>query len=159
MADEMREQGATAPRLARELAEFREKVRAGTHHGESFELTVTDTELEETLAWYAERHAGAPFPETRISIDPNGIGLSGEVQLGELRAEIAGRADVYLQDGVPAISIVGLKMGTAALPEFVRFQLEDQLNRQLMLREDELPVTVEALELQEGQLTVRGRIR
>ena len=57
------------------------------------------------------------------------------------------------------ISIVELKMGTAVLPEFVRLQLEDQLNRQLMLREDELTVTIEALELQEGQLTVRGRIR
>lgn len=159
MAEETGEQGATAPRLTRELAEFREKVKAGTHQGESFELTVTDTELEETLAWYAGRHVGVPLPETRISIDANGIGLSGEVQLGGLRAKISGRADAYLQDGIPAISIVELKMGTAALPEFVRLQLEDQLNRQLMLREDELPVTVEALELQEGQLTVRGRIR
>ncbi len=159
MAEEMGEQGATAPRLVRELGEFREKARAGTHHGESFELTVTDTELEETLAWYAGRHAGVPLPGTRISIDPNGIGLSGKVQLGGLRAEVSGRADVYLQDGIPALSIVELKMGTAALPEFVRFQIEEQLNRQLMLREDELTVTIEALELQEGQLTVRGRIR
>lgn len=159
MAEEMGEQGATAPRLARELEEFKEKVRAGTHHGESFELTVADTELEETLAWYAKRHAGAPLPETSISIDPNGIGLSGKVQLGGLKAEVTGRADVYLQNGVPALSIVELKMGTAALPEFVRLQIEEQLNRQLLLREDELPVIVEELELEEGQLTMRGLIR
>jgi hypothetical protein len=159
MAEEMVEQGATAPRLARELAEFREKVRAGTHQGDSFELTVTDTELEETLAWYSARHAGVPLPETRISIDSEGIGLSGEVQLGGLRAEVAGRADVYLQDGIPTLSIVELKMGTAVLPEFVRLQIEEQLNRQLMLREDELPVIVEELELEEGRLTIRGLIR
>ena len=159
MAEEMGEQGATAPRLARELAEFKEKVRAGTHHGESFELTVTDTELEETLAWYAARHAGVPLPETRISIDSDGIGLSGDAELGGFRANIAGRADVYLLDGIPTISIVELKMGSAELPEFVRFQLEDQLNRQLMLREDNLPVIVEELELEEGRLTIRGLIR
>lgn len=159
MAEETGEQGATEPRLVRELAELREKVKAGTHQGESFELTVTDTELEETLAWYATRHEGAPLPEARISIDPDGIGLSGDVELGGFRASIAGRADVYLLDGVPTISIVQLKMGSAELPEFIRFQLEDQLNRQLMLREDDLPVIVEELELEEGRLTMRGLIR
>jgi hypothetical protein len=158
MAEETGERTST-PRLARELAELREKVKAGTHQGESFELTVTDVELEETLAWYAARHAGSPLPEAKISIDSDGIGVSGDVELGGFRADITGRADAYLLDGVPTVSVIELRMGAMELPEFVRFQLEDQLNTQLMLREGEFPVIVEELELEEGRLTMRGLTR
>jgi hypothetical protein len=99
------------------------------------------------------------LPEAKISIDSDGIGVSGDVELGGFRASIAGRADVYLLEGVPTVSVVELRMGTMELPEFVRFQLEDQLNRQLMLREGEFPVIVEELEWSEGRLTMRGLIR
>jgi hypothetical protein len=159
MAGEMGEEGTAEPRLTRELAELREKVKAGTHHGESFELSVTDAEVVEALAWYAQRHSTGPFPEARVSITPDGIELSGEARLGGLRATIRGRADVYLQEGIPSISITELKMGKAELPDFLRFELEDQLYRQLALREDILPLVFEEIDLQQGQLTVRGRIR
>ena len=159
MADETGAEGAAKPQLTRELAELRDKVKAGTHHGESFELTVTDAEVEETLAWYAERHSTTPLPEARVSITPEGIELSGEARLGGLRATIRGRADVYLQDGIPSISITELKMGKGELPDFLRFELEDQLNRQLALREDVLPLIFDEIDLQQGRLTVRGRIR
>ena len=159
MSDETGGEGAGQPRLTRELAELREKVKAGTHHGESFELAVTDAEVEETLAWYAKRHSGTPLPEGKVSITPEGIELSGETRLGGLRATITGRADVYVQDGIPSISISELKMGKAELPDFLRFELEDQLYRQLAIREDVLPLVFDEIELQQGRLVVRGRIR
>jgi hypothetical protein len=159
MADETGAEGAAEPRLTRELAELRDRVKAGTHHGESFELTVTDAEVEETLAWYAERHSTTPFPEAKVSITTEGIELSGEARLGGLRATIRGWADVYLQDGIPSISITELKMGKGELPDFLRFELEEQLNRQLALREDVLPLIFDEIDLQQGRLTVRGRIR
>ncbi len=159
MADETSAEDAAEPRLARELAQLRDKVKAGTHYGESFTLTFTDAEVEEALAWYAERQTTTPFPEARVSITPEGIELSGEARLGGLRAAMKGRADVYLQDGIPLVSITELKMGKVELPDFLRFELEEQLNRQLALREDELPLILEEIDLQQGRLTVRGRIR
>jgi hypothetical protein len=159
MAEEMSSEDKVEPRLATELAQLREKVKAGIHHGESFALSFTDAEVEEALAWYAERHATAPFPEARVSITPEGIELSGEARLGGLRAAMRGRADIYVKDGIPLVSITELKMGNAKLPDFLRFELEEQLNQQLALREDVLPLVFDEIDLQQGRLTVRGRIR
>jgi hypothetical protein len=159
MSDERESEGAEEPRLIKELRQLREKVRAGTHSGESFELMVTDEELDETLDWYAGRQSSAPFQEVRVSIFPEGIGLSGEASLGGLRARISGRVDIYLEDGVPRVAFGEMKMGEAGLPDFILFQLEDQLNRQLILGEDQLPLIIEELELEEGSLIVRGTLR
>jgi hypothetical protein len=159
MAEGTRAEDAAEPRLATELAQLRDKVRAGTHHGESFDLTFTDAEVEEALVWYAECHASTPVPAARVSITPDGIELSGEARLGGLRAAMRGRVDVQLQDGVPLVSITELKMGKAELPDFLRFELEDQLNRQLALSEDVLPLIFEEIDFGLGRLTVRGRIR
>ena len=71
----------------------------------------------------------------------------------------SGRADIYLEDGVPRVALGEMKMGEAGLPDFILFQLEDQLNRQLILREGELPLIIEQLELEEGALIVRGSLR
>jgi hypothetical protein len=64
-----------------------------------------------------------------------------------------------VQDGLPVIYAQELEVGQAALPDFIRFQIEDELNRHLNLRQEELPVVLEEIELEEGRLTVRGRIR
>jgi len=159
MSDVRESEGAEEPRLVKQLRQLREKVRAGTHRGERFELTVAGEELEETLGWYAGREANAPFRELRVRIRPEGIEVSGEVSLGGLRARVSGRADIYLQDGVPRVAFEEMKMGETGLPDFILFQLEDQLNRQLILREDELPLIVDELELGEGTLIVRGSLR
>jgi uncharacterized protein YpmS len=147
------------PRLSQQLAELREKVEAGTHHGESFELAFTETELEETLAWYAEKGSHGPFREARVRIDSDGVELSGEVRLGTLQLRVTGRADVYLSDGVPQLTVGELSIGKARLPDVLRFQLEDQLNRQLILGEGELPLVVREIDLREGRLTLLGDIR
>ena len=159
MPEERVEKGPVRPWMSEQLAQLRESVETGTHEGESFELIVTDSDVEEALAWYAEQHPGVPFHEVRIRINPDGVELSGEVRLGTLQTQVTGRADVYMQDGVPLLAIDELSIGKARLPDFIRFQLEDQLNGQLMLRGDELPLIIEEMELQEGQLAVRGTIR
>jgi hypothetical protein len=159
MSDERGSEDTEEPRLIQELRQLREKARAGTHSGESFELTVTDEELDETLGWYAGREASAPFEEAKVRIRPEGIEVSGEASLGGFRARASGRVDVYLQDGVPRVALGEMKMGEAGLPDFILFQLEDQLNRQLILREDELPLIIEELELGEGSLVMRGTLR
>jgi hypothetical protein len=159
MSDERESEGAEEPRLIKELRQLREKVRAGAHRGERFELTVADEELGETLNWYAGREASAPFQEAKVRIRPDGIEVSGEANLGGFRARASGRVDIYLQDGVPRVALGEMKMGEAGFPDFILFQLEDQLNRQLILREGELPLIIEELELGEGSLVMRGTLR
>lgn len=146
------------PRLSAQLAELRERLKAGTHRGDTFEVTVTNRELEEAIAWYLERHPDIPFGNPQVSIDPDAIEARAETQLCSMRLPISGRASVFLHDGVPIVAVEHLQMGKAGLPDFILLQIEDQLNKRLTMREEDLPVTLQEVELEEGQLSVRGKI-
>jgi hypothetical protein len=156
--DEGAERGAE-PRLSEQLSLLWEKLNSGGHSGEPFDLTITARELEEALAWYAVQHSGFPLGEARVLVSPEGIEVSGEARVGTLQVPLKARADVSLHDGVPTIAVDQLRVGEMGLPDFVRFQLEDQLNKQLMLGREDLPLQLEEVDLQEGHLRVRGTIR
>jgi len=51
MAEEKASQRRVEPRLSPQPAELREQLRAGTHHGKPFVVTVTNRQLEEAIAW------------------------------------------------------------------------------------------------------------
>lgn len=147
------------PRLSQQLGQLWEKLKSGGHSGEAFDLTITARELEEALAWYAVQHSGFPLGEARVSVSLEGIEVSGEASLAALQVPLSARADVSLHDGVPMIAVDQLRVGEMGLPDFVRFQLEDQLNKQLTLGREDLPLLLQEVHLQDGQLTVRGTIR
>jgi hypothetical protein len=159
MKDDEGSESGVEPRLSEQLSQFWEKLKSGEHSGEPFDLTITARELEEALAWYAVQHSGFPLGEAQVSVSPEGIEVSGEARVGTLQVPLEARADVSLHDGVPAIAVDQLRVGELGLPDFVRFQLEDQLNKQLMLGQEDLPVQLDEVDLQEGLLRVRGTIR
>ena len=146
------------PRLSAQLAELRERLRAGTHHAETFEVTATNRELEEAITWYLERHPHIPFGNPQLSIDSVAIELRAETQLDRMRLPVSGRAGVFLRDGVSIITLEQWELGKVSLPDFILFQIEDQLNKRLAMGEEDLNVTLEEVELEEGQLSVRGKI-
>jgi hypothetical protein len=149
----------TEPQLSEQLVQFMEKLKSGTHSGERFELALTDEELEEAVAWYSLEHSSFPLGDARMSIRADSIEISGEARLGSAHLPLTARADVSVNEGVPVIAVNEIRLGEMGLPGFIRFELEDRLNRFLALRRDELPVLVEELELLDGRLTVRGSVR
>jgi hypothetical protein len=159
MAEERGSEGQVEPRLSPQLADLMEKLRAGTHHGEFFEVSVTDRELEQAIAWYVDRQSGIPLRSFRISIDPNGVEAQGEAHLGSLQLPLSGRANIVVEDGVPVVTVQHLDVGKAGLPDFVLLEVQTALNTRLGLREEDLPVIFEAIELEDGRLTVQGHIR
>ena len=159
MAEDKASQEQVEPQLSPQLAELRERVSAGIHQGEPFEITVTNGELEETIAWYLERQPDIPFRNPQVSIDPDGLEAQVEAHLGTLQLPLSGRANILLHEAVPLITIEQLEVAQTGLPDFVLLQIQDGLNRQLNMREEDLPLIIEGLELEEGRLTVRGNIR
>jgi hypothetical protein len=149
----------TEPQLSEQLVQLMGRLKSGTRGGEPFELALTDEELEEALAWYSREHSGFPLGDARISLGADGIEVKGEARVGAARMPLIARADVSVNEGVPVIAVNEIRLGEMGLPGFIRFELEDRLNRFLALRRDELPVLVEELELLDGRLTVRGSVR
>ena len=146
------------PKLAPDLADLRERLIEGTHHGEPFEATVTNLEAEQTITWYLDRHPNVPFRYPRVAIHPNGIEVWGEAHVAGLRVGLEGRANIVLLDGVPITTVEHLGMAGVSIPNFMRHRIQAEIDQQLALAHD-LPVVIETFELQEGQMTVSGTIR
>ena len=146
------------PKLDPDLADLRERLIEGTHHGESFEATVTNLEAEQTITWYLERHPNVPFRYPRVAIHPDGIEVWGEAHVAGLRVGLEGRANIVLRDGVPITTVEHLGMAGVSIPNFVRRRIQAEIDKQLALAHD-LPVILETFELQEGQVTANGTIR
>jgi hypothetical protein len=146
------------PELDPDLADLRERLIAGTHHGESFEAIITNLEAEQTLTWYLDRHPNVPFRHPQVAIHPDGIEVWGEAHVAGLRVGLEGRANVVLRDGVPIATVEHLGMAGVSIPHFVRRRIQAEIDQQLALAHD-LPVIIETFELQEGQVTASGTIR
>ncbi|NIN63826.1 MAG: hypothetical protein GTO63_03755 [Anaerolineae bacterium] len=159
MATNEDSQRVVEPRLSPQLTELKERLDAGTHHGEPFEVTLTNRELGEAVAWYLRRLPGVPFDNPQVSIEPGAIEARVETQLGKMRLPATARAWVFVQDGRPLVTVERVQLGSAALPDSILFLVEDQLNKNLAMREGDLPVILDEVELEQGRFTVRGKIR
>jgi hypothetical protein len=159
MASKKDAQTVVEPRLSPQLTELKERLDAGTHHGQPFEVTLTNREFGEAVAWYLQRLPDAPFDNPQVSIDPDAIEARVETRLGKKRLPVTARTWLFVQEGRPLVTVEGLEFGSATLPDSILFLVEDQLNKNLAIREGDLPVILDDVELEEGQLTVRGKIR
>ena len=146
------------PKLDPDLADLRERLIEGTHHGEPFEATITNLEAEQTITWYLERHPNVPFRYPRVAIHPDGMEVWGEAHVTGLRVGLEGRANIVLRDGVPVTTVEHLGMAGVSIPSFVRRRIQAEIDKQLALAHN-LPVVIETFELQEGQVTASGTIR
>lgn len=146
------------PKLDLELADLRERLIEGTHHGESFEVTLTNLEAEQSITWFLGRHPNIPFRYPRVEIHPGGVEVWGQAHVAGLRVGLQGRASVALRDGVPIITVEHLGMAGVSIPNFVRDRIQAEIDKQLAGAYN-LPMIIQTLELQEGQGTGSGTIR
>lgn len=146
------------PKLDPDLADLRERIIEGTHHGEAFELRLTNLEAEQGITWFVNRHPSIPFRYPRVEIHPYGVEVWGEAHLAGLRVGLEGRASVSLRDGVPIVVVEHLGMAGVSVPSFVRQRLQAEIDNQLS-KAYHLPMTIETLELEEGQGRATGTIR
>lgn len=159
MAQGEHSHGGIEAQLSPQLRQLFDRLRNGTHDGESFELVLTNSELLEAIAWYLRRHPEIPVAHPQVSIEPDAIAARVEIRLGTMSFAITARMDVVVRNGIPQVALQQLRIGNADLPESVLFHVEDQLQQNLALRGGDLPLILEQLSLEQGQLTVRGKIR
>jgi len=147
------------PVLEPGLDDLRTRLRESGHSGERFELTVTDQEAAQSIAWFIGDPPRIPFSNPRIEFHPNEIKAWGNVELLGLRLSIHGRAMMVLENGVPVVTLIDTKVAGAPVPGFVLDAVQDAIYDQVDLSNRELPVIFETLELREGQVVASGTFR
>jgi hypothetical protein len=138
-----------------EVVALLEYIRSGEHSGETWQVTLSELEAEQTVTWYLNRYPQIPFAHPRIEITPNYVAGEGDAMLAGLRVHVGGKARIALKDGLPVMDILDLSL---PVPAPIREALEDEIQIQLQ-RADRLPVRFTSAEWHEGEVVVRGVIR
>ncbi|MFQ5615349.1 MAG: hypothetical protein ACE5GO_02680 [Anaerolineales bacterium] len=138
-----------------EVVALLEYIRSGEHSGETWEVTLTELEAEQTVTWYLKRYPEIPFAHPRVEIRPDYIAGEGDATISGLRVHVSGKVRVTLEDGLPVVEILDLSL---PIPAPIRRALEREAQVQLQ-RADLLPVRFTSAEWGDGVVTVRGTIR
>ena len=138
-----------------EVVALLEYIRSGDHSGETWEVTLTDLEAEQTITWYLNRYPQIPFAYPEVHITPDSISGEGDVILTGLHFHVSGEARITLQDGLPVVEIVDLSL---PLPTSTKERIEQEIQKQLK-RAELLPVRFTSAEWGDGVVVVRGIIR
>lgn len=138
-----------------EIVALLDYIASGTHSGETWQVTLTELEAEQTITWYLQRYPQIPFAHPRIKIAPDYVSGEGDATIAGLRVHVGGKARVTLKDGLPVVQILDLSL---PLPAPIRRAIEDEIQVQLR-RADLLPVRFTSAEWGNGVVIVRGIIR
>jgi hypothetical protein len=138
-----------------EIVALLDYIRSGEHSGETWEVTLTELEAEQTITWYLHRYPQIPFAHPRLEITPDYVAGEGDATIAGLRVHVGGKARITLKDGLPVVKILALSL---PVPGPIRQAIEAEIQVQLR-RADQLPVRFTSAEWGEGEVTVRGVIR
>ena len=138
-----------------EIEELLNYIYYGEHSGETWQVTLTELEAEQTITWYLNRWPQIPFAHPRVEITPDYVSGEGDATITGLRVHVGGKARITLEDGLPVVDILELSI---PLPAPIREGIEDEIQTQLQ-RADRLPVRFTSAEWRDGEVIVRGIIR
>jgi hypothetical protein len=138
-----------------EIETLLEYIHSGKRSGETWQVTLTELEAEQTITWYLQRYPQIPFEHPDIEITPNYVSGEGDATIAGLRIHVGGKAHITLSGGLPQIEILELSL---PVPGPIRQAIEAEIQRQLQ-RADALPVRFTSAEWREGEVVVKGVIR
>jgi hypothetical protein len=130
-------------------------ISSGKHSGESWQVTMSDLEAEQTMTWYLKKYPQIPFASPQVHIKPDSVAGEGDVILAGLRIHVGAKVNVTLKDGLPVVKIISL---TLPFPKSVQDQVEQEIQHQLG-RAALLPVRFTSADWGDGVVVVKGTIR
>ena len=143
------------PIMDSEVRDLLDYIHSGDHSGETWEVTLTELEAEQTITWYLNRYPQIPFTYPQVKITLDSVSGEGDVILTGLHIHVSGEASVTLKDGLPIVEILDLSL---PLPDSMKEAIEQEIQVQLG-RAELLPVRFTSAEWGEGVVIVKGVIR
>ena len=138
-----------------EVVALLDHIRSGNHSGETWQVSLSELEAEQTVTWYLQRYPQIPFAYPNIEITPDFVAGEGDATIAGLRVHVGGKARITLVEGLPQVEILELSL---PLPASIRKAIENEIQVQLR-RADRLPVRFSTAEWREGEVVVQGVIK
>jgi hypothetical protein len=130
-------------------------IASGGHSGESWQVSMTELEAEQTITWYLKKYPQIPFAYPQVRITPDYVAGEGDVLITGLRIHVGAKVSVTLKDGLPVVKIISL---TLPFPQSVQDAVQDEIQHQLR-RAELLPVRFTSADWGDGVVVVKGTIR
>jgi hypothetical protein len=143
------------PIMDPEVKALLEYIRSGKHSGETWQVTLTELEAEQTITWYLNRYPQIPFAYPQVAMTPDSISGQGDIIITGLHFHVSGKARVTLMDGLPVVEILDMSL---PLPSSMKKTIETEIQKQLK-RAELLPVRFTSAEWKDGEVIVKGVIR
>lgn len=138
-----------------EIVTLLDYIRSGDRSGETWSVTLTELEAEQTITWYLHRYPQIPFAHPQVEITPDYVAGEGDATIAGLRVHVGGKAKITLEDGLPLVDILALSL---PVPGPIREAIEQEIQIQLR-RADQLPVRFTEAEWHDGEVIVKGYIK
>jgi len=139
-----------------EVEQLLSYINSGKHSGESWQVTLTDLQAEQTITWYLNKYPQIPFAYPQVQITPDYISGEGDVTVAGVRSHVAAKVKVTLKDGLPVVKI--LSMNLPPVLQWAQDPVEQAIQSQLQ-RAADLPVRFTSAEWSNGVVVVKGTIR
>jgi hypothetical protein len=152
------EQLIPPPPLPGPVRELQSRLAEG-HHGEPYTLALTDEELTALAAWSVANAPDVPFTRVKVAVSGDRVVADGVTRGLAVTVPVRVVGTVAASNGLPVVTIRDVSLGDTPLPAFVRDQVVREANASLDFSRRPLPVTVDAVELRPGGLTVRGALK
>lgn len=146
------------PGLPSQVRQLQDRINQG-HHGETYVLVLTDADLTALANYVVSRSSDVPFRDVRVTVVGNQIVADGVTKGMAVALPVRVRAMVAARDGLPVVRVEDVSLGSLAVPGFVRDEIVRRINTSLDFTRYHLPVTVDSVRLQNGQMTVSGTVK
>ncbi len=143
------------PIMDPEVQALLEYIRSGKHSGETWQVSLTELEAEQTITWYLNKYPQIPFAYPQVTMTPDSISGQGDVIITGLHFHVSGKARFTLKDGLPVVEILDMSL---PLPPSMKKTIEAEIQKQLK-RAELLPVRFTSAEWKDGEVIVTGVIR
>jgi hypothetical protein len=130
-------------------------IASGKHSGETWQVSLTELEAEQTITWYLKKYPQIPFAYPKVGITPDYLTGEGDVLVTGLRLHVSAKVRITLKDGLPVVEILSLNL---PLPPAMRQATEREIQVQLR-RANLLPVRFTSAEWKDGEVVVKGVIK
>lgn len=131
-------------------------IASGNHSGETWQVTLTNLEAEQTITWYLKKYPQIPFAYPQVHITPNYLSGEGDVTVLGVRNHVAAKVKITLKDGLPQVQILSMDLPLGL--QWARVPVEQAVQQQLR-RAELLPVRFTSAEWGDGVVIVKGTIK
>lgn len=134
------------------IEDFEQEI-AQAYRGEEVTLVITEEEATSKLAELAAEQLPLQMNRVQIHFDEGMVGGFAIVDLG-IDVQVAVQAKIEAEDGKPKITVESLNVGRLPIPSTLVDQVMIAIMRQLGERWESVPVELQDITIEDGELTI-----